>query len=346
MTISVALCTYNGALYLQEQLDSIAQQTRLPDELVACDDGSSDATPAILEAFAAGSPFPVRIHRNPVNLGSTKNFEQAVRLCQGEIIALCDQDDLWLPEKLAKIEAKFADKNVGLVFTDAEVVDGDLKPLGIRLWDAYFPVKAQRRMKAGKAFSVQLDCNVVTGATMAFRSDLRNIVLPIPSNISLIHDGWIALVIAAVYKLAFLPEPLILYRQHPHQQIGVRERQEQKEARVLPRQHYVRHLLQLEELKSRLEAILDYQSGYNLRPAIQHVQAHVQHLRVRLELPPAGLMRYGSVLTQLLTGQYHQYSNGFRSAARDFLYPLDAAGASAAFDRPNTERPNTERNAK
>ena len=100
--ISVAMCTYNGEKYLHQQLASIAQQTRLPEEMVVCDDCSSDSTPEIIEEFARTVPFPVRFFRNPQNLGSTKNFEKAIGLCTGDMIALCDQDDIWMPEKLAR----------------------------------------------------------------------------------------------------------------------------------------------------------------------------------------------------------------------------------------------------
>ena len=124
MKFSVAMCTYNGAAYLEEQLDSIARQIRLPDELVVCDDNSSDESLRILRSFAARSAFPVRLHSNESNLGSTKNFEKAICLCSGDVIALADQDDVWHPEKLAILEREFSSTpDVGLVFTDAEIVD-------------------------------------------------------------------------------------------------------------------------------------------------------------------------------------------------------------------------------
>ena len=97
MKISVAMCTFNGSRYLEEQLGSVAQQSLSPFELVVCDDGSTDATVEIVHRFALRSPFPVYLHQNVTNLGSTRNFEQAIQLCRGEAIALCDQDDYWLP---------------------------------------------------------------------------------------------------------------------------------------------------------------------------------------------------------------------------------------------------------
>lgn len=100
--ISVAVCTYNGSRFLPEQLTSIAAQTRLPDEMVVCDDGATDATAEIIEKFARTAPFLVRFIRNSQNLGSTKNFENAIGLCTGDLIALSDQDDIWMREKLGR----------------------------------------------------------------------------------------------------------------------------------------------------------------------------------------------------------------------------------------------------
>src|SRR5262249_31567365 len=98
------MCTYNGAEFLPAQWESILAQSRKPDEIVVCDDGSSDQTRALLEQFASGSAIPVTIQLNQTNLGSVKNFEQAIRLCTGDIIALSDQDDVWRSDKLQSIE--------------------------------------------------------------------------------------------------------------------------------------------------------------------------------------------------------------------------------------------------
>lgn len=92
-TISTAMCTYNGEKYLREQLESIARQTLLPNELVVCDDCSSDETVEIIQDFSRNAPFSVRLMINENNLGFAKNFEKAITLCSGEIIVLSDQDD-------------------------------------------------------------------------------------------------------------------------------------------------------------------------------------------------------------------------------------------------------------
>src|SRR6478672_9070821 len=134
MTVSVALCTFNGAAHLPDQLGSIAAQRRLPDELVVRDDASSDGTCGVIRAFAARVPFPVRFEVNAHRLGSTRNFDRAIAACSGEIIALCDQDDIWRDDKLRLLERRFQDDSIGLVFSDADIVDAALIPAGERLW--------------------------------------------------------------------------------------------------------------------------------------------------------------------------------------------------------------------
>lgn len=222
MRFSVALCTYNGAKHLEQQLASIAAQSRLPCELVVCDDQSSDATLSLLEAFARTAPFPVHIHINSATLGSTKNFERAIQLCTGDWIALADQDDAWSPAKLERI-AHVIDStpDLGLVLSDAWLCGPNLERTSRRLWaNIPFTPRMQTRFDRGDGPRLMLRDNLVTGATCAFRADLREIILPIPA--SWIHDAWIGFLAAAVANARTIPEPLIDYRQHAAQQIGVR----------------------------------------------------------------------------------------------------------------------------
>ncbi len=319
MTVSIALCTYNGARYLQEQLDSIAAQTLLPDEMVVCDDGSQDETVPILQNFAAHVPFPVHITVNSVNLGSTQNFAQAVSLCRHDLIFLCDQDDVWRADKIEMMHSVFAARpEVGLVFTDADVVNEHLMPLGKQLWSyALFTLDKQQWMRQGKEFDVLLAYNHVTGATLAFRASLCDVVLPIPGNIGLIHDGWIALMTAAVMRVAALDTALILYRQHEAQQMGTRGGQRPK---VLPHAYYRAHLNQLETVASRLH---HFQAGRNdplITRRSERIQAQIRHLQRRLALPAARWRRLPRVLLELAAGGYHRFSNGWRSFARDLFY--------------------------
>src|SRR5688572_17357597 len=138
LSLSVALASFNGERYIAEQLKSIAQQARLPDELVVSDDASTDNTPEIVLEFARHAPFPVQFFQNSERLGSTRNFEAAIRACKGDIIFLCDQDDVWYPNKVALIEASFINNpSAGAIFTDADVVDENLHLFERRLWETF-----------------------------------------------------------------------------------------------------------------------------------------------------------------------------------------------------------------
>lgn len=325
--ISIAMCTYNGEQYLGDQLASIAAQTRPPDELVVCDDHSTDATCEIVARFAASAPFSVRIHLNEQNLGSTRNFERAIRLCEGDIIALSDQDDVWLPEKLQRIEDCFLrDPGVGLVFTDAEVVAEDLQPLGYRLWQSVgFDNSHRRLVRTGRVLDVLLPGWTVTGATMAFRGSFKNLVLEIPSDLTLIHDGWIALMIASVAGVSFIDEPLIKYRQHARQQVGAKERKAAGGVAIglgavkdaMRRTNSYDEMIEIgTQARHRL---LERRDVYQSERALAKLEARLKHLRARASLPHGKLSRARCVLRELLSRRYHLYSNGFRSAVKDWF---------------------------
>lgn len=223
LKISVAMCTYNGAKYLQAQLGSLCFQTRMPDELIIFDDVSTDETPILIRQFSDNAPFPVRFYRNANNIGSTKNFECAIARSTGDIVVLADQDDVWAAEKLQIIEEEFKSSPlVGLVFSDAELVDQDLKPLSKTMWDSIGFSKEMREQFLNSSALGKVDFflrrNVVTGATMAFRSKYGGIINPIPD--SWVHDAWIATLLSSITDFKILSSPLIKYRQHSQQQIG------------------------------------------------------------------------------------------------------------------------------
>lgn len=324
---SVAMCTYDGARFVAEQLTSLAAQTRPPFELVVCDDRSTDGTPAIVAEFAASAPFPVRLHVNERNLGSTKNFERALGLCAGELIALCDQDDVWRPEKLERLGEEFARApEVGLVFSDAELIDEDSRPTGERLWDRLgFRREERERLARGRASRELLTGSTVTGATMAFRARFRELVLPIPEDLALIHDGWIALAVSTVARVSPLSEPLVKYRRHAAQQVGPLGRKDAGAshtgvgaARAAMRRAnpYAETLAVAESLRQRL---LDKREEFDSREAVAELEGRIEHLRARARLPESKLRRAGCVLRELATRRYHLYSNGVRSAVKDLL---------------------------
>src|SRR5258708_2267565 len=129
--VSVVMATYNGASFIQDQLDSLAKQDLLPDELVISDDGSTDDTLDIVVAFAQQAPFPVHVHRNETRLGYRSNFMRAAGLARSDLIAFCDQDDIWDPRKLKICAAAFDDPEVLLVYHNARIVTADGRPVGL-----------------------------------------------------------------------------------------------------------------------------------------------------------------------------------------------------------------------
>jgi len=327
MKISIAMCTYNGAAFLPAQLQSIMAQSRPPDEIVICDDASTDNTRTLLQDFAAKSSIPVTLHFNEQNLGSVKNFERAITLCTGDVIALSDQDDVWRNDKLERFETVLnSSPTAGLVFSDADVVDENLKPLNRRMWDEVgFDIHKRKLVRMGRALEVLITGWTVTGATMAFRSRFVKLSLPIPDEIAMIHDGWIALTIAAVADVVALEDPLVHYRQHARQQIGAPARKEAAPGLrgtqgIETAFHRRNSSAELHKILETLEArLLAHANEFDTRKALSFVSDYTFHLNVRANLPQRRLNRVPSILRELLSLRYHEYANGFKSAAKDLV---------------------------
>ena len=215
---SVALCVYNGERFLSQQLESLAAQTVLPDELVICDDASSDGSMRIVEDFAKNAPFVVRIFKNPKNLGYIKNFEKAIGLCSMDIIFLCDQDDYWESEKLNKVLDVFdTEEEVGIVLHGFRKIDLNGAPY----------IEAEEKYGVNQLSANQLDevfrsnsievfllpySRAWCGCMMAFRRKFNNLIIPIYPGKG--HDDWILKIIAPLSEVRFLPELLLRYRIH------------------------------------------------------------------------------------------------------------------------------------
>lgn len=226
------MCTYEGARYLPEQLQSLAEQSRLPDELVVCDDGSTDETIPILEDFAKRVAFPVRIQRNTTNLGYSRNFAQSIGLCTGDVIALSDQDDRWFQQKLVRLDEIFrADETAGGVFSNGDLMNSLSESLPGDLWNRFgFDSAARQKLIAGRSIDVLLKRYVVTGMTFAFRTVWRDRLKSIPASWP--HDAWLALMLAREGQLRLCEEHLVAYRVHESQQIGVPNGRAEKKAYV------------------------------------------------------------------------------------------------------------------
>jgi hypothetical protein len=261
-------------------------------------------------------PFRTRLEVNAANLGSTANFARAIELCTGDVIALCDQDDVWLPHKLAALESALGrDPKAGFAFSDAEVVDENLRPLGYTLWQAIgFGRREQSEYRDSGAFEGLLRRYRVTGATMAFRAAHRNRVLPIPSG--WVHDAWIALVLAAVGPCAVIADHLVQYRKHAGQQHGDKRRgllEEFEAARG-------KNAATFEEVAALYSAALERLRDQGLPPArISILQQKVDHCRRRAAMRSRGSWRLPRVVSEWWRGNYSRFSRGWKSAAQDLF---------------------------
>lgn len=223
-TIDILLATYNGAAYLDEQLASIEAQTYSNWRLFARDDGSTDRTPEILAAFQARHPEKVTIVRDEDgNVGLVRNFSRLMEVSTAPYAAFCDQDDVWLPEKLSvslermrELEAEHGADKPLLVFTDLTVVDEGLKVIHPSFW-RYQSLKPERCNELNRL----LLQNVVTGCTTLMSRSLVEKAVPIPKS-AVVHDWWVALVSAGFGRAASVPRSTVLYRQHAKNLIGAR----------------------------------------------------------------------------------------------------------------------------
>lgn len=317
MTFSVAMCTYNGARYLGQQLQSILGQTCLPDEVIVCDDGSSDETTQLLRDFAKIAPFGVRLEFNTENLGVAKNFEKAINLCQGDLIALADQDDIWYPQKLAQLDAMLkCYPAAGFVFSNADVIDETGNPLGYTLWQSVrFNRRQQRQVTTGDALSVLLKHPVVTGATMALRAEMRSAIFPIPE--AWIHDEWIALNASIMRPVALIQHPLMGYRRHTKNLIGAESTRLRDRLRVglstSPLIYRARYQ-QYQALRAHVA-----QREPNNAFLLQKLDEKAAHLCARGSMPKTRLGRLPKILRELIAGRYARYSGSNLNAARDLL---------------------------
>lgn len=225
--IGVALCTYNGAEYLQAQLDSILAQTVAVDEVVIGDDGSSDTTLSILEKFqtrAAARGVRVEIIENARNLGYVRNFSETLLRCTAEILFLSDQDDVWHPDRVQVLVERFdAEPGLLMLHGDARLVDRAGQPLGSTLLEVLGVHPAELLLeRSGRLLEAVLVRNFVTGATCALRRSLLASGLPVPPCWS--HDEWLAVVASRARGLDVHRPATIDYRQHGGNQIGASRR--------------------------------------------------------------------------------------------------------------------------
>jgi hypothetical protein len=322
--LSVALATHDGQTWLPELLGSLATQVRLPDELVVCDDASSDGTRAVLDDFAATAPFDVRRVDHDARRGPVRAFETALAAVDGELVALCDQDDRWDRRKLAVLEAELSGSGVTLAFSDARMVDDEGADTGRLLWSELGFRRRQRDSLVSGAPGPLLRHAVASGCAMAVRRSVVGLALPFPATLDLVaapmlHDRWLALVAGATGGVVPIPDTLVDYRVHARQAVGARwsgvreqlgPQARRRAADVAARA--VARVRQLDALEGRLRhpTIAVQQQLDDLR----------HHLGVRSGLD-GHLGRIVPVLGEVVNGGYRRFGAGPGSALLDLVRP-------------------------
>lgn len=321
LSTSIVLCTYNGARFLEAQWESLLAQSRLPDEIVVRDDGSADTTWALLESLSRRAGMrgvPVRLVRNARNLGYVANFQAALQDATGDVLLLCDQDDVWHSDKLARLAGQF-ERRSGLLLlcSDARRIDAGGVGLHRSLFEVLKVSRGElRRIHAGQGFGVLLRRSLATGATMALRRSLLSDALPIPPG--WVHDEWLAIIAAALAGFDCVEQPLIDYRQHGENQIGMADRDLGTQWRdlVKPRAALIDMLMTRDSALNTRVLRFDKRMSKADRGRIAE---KLCHLRARDAMHGAPWMRICAVLRELATGRYRRYASGWRSGLRDLL---------------------------
>lgn len=224
MKLSVALCTYNGEKFLRNQLKSIFSQTLPINELIICDDCSTDNTLELVHFYKDKYPGLIHLYQNKKPLGTIKNFEKAISLTKGDLIFLADQDDIWYNSKVEIMSNFFQQhSNCKLLFSDGELIDENGNNLNATLWQKWnFSIDIQNKwINNNNAFFDLLENkNKITGATLCFRRELKR-EMPIFGYQFLYHDAFLGIHAAARDGLFFINQSLIQYRIHDKQQVGV-----------------------------------------------------------------------------------------------------------------------------
>lgn len=319
--ISIAMATYNGGKYLQEQLDSFRIQSRLPDELVACDDGSSDDTVAILESLRKVAPFEVRVIRNVDNLGYVHNFEKALSLCSGDIIFLSDQDDVWFPEKIDVMSSRMvSEPGLQVLQCDMVLTDENLTP--------------SRYTQLGNLRAAGFrDHMFITGCGTAIRRTWLDVACPIPIGF-FGHDNWVHRLALAVQARRLMERPLQYYRRHGQNtakwalstptavnQFTVLRSHGLHNSIAGWQQEIARIALTAERLEERGEQLRQLGYGGRLPGALVALRAEIDDREKRIAVArQPRLRRIPHVLGLWRRGGYRHFSS-WKSAVKDMIRP-------------------------
>lgn len=312
--ISVALCTHNGAQFVEEQVRSILSQTLPVHEIVLGDDESHDNSVQRVRKLVEGTGVDLIVREHRPGLGVRENFADAVAATTGDVVALSDQDDVWQPERLTRLVPALND--AVLVHSDARLVDEAGHPLGQTLLAS---LEASRweleQLERGDALAVLLRRNLVTGATVVMRGDFARAALPVPEG--WLHDEWFAMLAAIDRALQLVPEALTDYRQHDTNEVGAARMNLIEKLRFLRTTGSGEHRRKALRATTLAQAVFDRRLGNDeLRWSLVE---KARHERTRAHLPSWMPARVPAVLRGLARGRYRRFGRGLAEAARDLI---------------------------
>lgn len=326
LRVSVVLCCYNGSEFVEAQVESVLNQSQPPDELMICDDASTDGTLDLIRRIAKQWSGTIRFIQNKRTVGFVKNFEKGITQASGDIVFLSDQDDVWLPSRLEKINEVFLKlPEHGMVFSDATVVNNRLRPLGYTLYSRH--VKPD--LRDGRVLSSFIRKIDINGCTIAFRTKFRKYFLPFPGQFWG-HDHWITFIMGVISKIYMLDEPLMLYRRHSVS-MGNDPNLERRYLRIVRHVHnnlsknayqgdYDKWMVMQKHLESlRGKGDIHFCETV-LEDGIAQTVDRVTLAERRLHLRGKGrLFRVLPSLRLLLEGEYNKHQRGLRTFLKDLV---------------------------
>jgi len=224
--VSILLATYNGEPYISEQLDSLIGQTFKDFVIYICDDQSTDSTLSIIQEYAAQYHKKIFVTQNGRNTGSPKhNFIKMMIEHKDDYIMLCDQDDVWLPDKIEKTLNKTRELETTYGKTTPILVHTDLRVVDERLGHISGSVLKEVLSDCSKtSLNKKIVQNTVTGCTIMYNRALADMIQTEPEYM-IMHDWWVLLIASAFGKIGTIYEPTVLYRQHENNEIGAKKKQ-------------------------------------------------------------------------------------------------------------------------